>query len=509
MASAHDDSGTIYYVVCMGIMTTCVTSFLFLCQKCCGVICANIGSVFFQLLAERLDLYEEDFKETTNLNAIPRIFDQLGLRTRRRVWMHEANAQTGDGQQWGWLRLPTKSYWLKFLSVCSVTHYVYIPHHLTDVCGVGPTKFFQTLINMSNASTTAELSEEQLESLRRELGIGDAWTQADMICTLWERRILCSCMLVVCYILVVPHQILIITSVLLFLCMLLAIGSRILLWCPRAASHLRAASHDIEHGLVSDDRAYQLMEDPDDLPMLAAERDHLEWISAERHHLERHAVGIGSSGDVHPTVEAEDLVAAEQIYSVVGLPKMHWYEVLTQRAVAPLPDEMIVEFKAVAQMYAVPLRPDFMHYLAQRTLIPNGAALQMVCHNPMTEPHLTQIYANFQKGVKRDNFLIVILPPLPLFNLGLTSHETPRARTAKSAQFIGTVGDFQTLLLQMTALMHKLVFIFPVEDTGQQEPTILNRWAFDWPARAHHSESERDIWIASKHVLGEDNCHWL
>ena len=96
----------------------------------------------------------------------------MGPQTFKVVWNHDANAQTGDFVQYGWLRLPTKSYVLRFLAVCGVTHYVYIPFDLKSVEIVGPAHAIRTLVDMSNLAATTSLTPEQLAILRQEFGMG-------------------------------------------------------------------------------------------------------------------------------------------------------------------------------------------------------------------------------------------------------------------------------------------------------------------------------------------------
>ena len=153
----------------------------------------------------------------------------------------------------------------------------------------------------------------------------------------------------------------------------------------------------------------------------------------------------------------------------------------------------IVNFAAEARMYAVKMQPNFVHYLAERTFIPDDALLHICMYNPLIDPYFTEIYKNFQKGVGRDNLLLIILPPLANFDACLQTGNLPRARTADCTQFVGTLGDYEMLLLQMTAgFMRKLVFVFPIdEDT-----------------HSYHADRPFQIWVSTARVLGESNCFW-
>ena len=143
-------------------------------------------------------------------------------------------------------------------------------------------------------------------------------------------------------------------------------------------------------------------------------------------------------------------------------------------------------------MYAIKMQPDFVHYLAERTIILENALLHVCVYNPLIDPYLTEIYQNFQKGVDRENLLLIILPPLANFVACLQTANFPRTRTATSTQFVGTLGDYETLLLQMTAgFMRKLVFVLPIDDT------------------THSSDvASSQIWMSTVRVLGKPNCFW-
>ena len=119
------DNDAVYWLIIATSISSVTSALLFLFQKCCGQFWGNVDALWFQRFAAWLELRSETFQEVTNLFTFPRIFRQMGLDTFQVVWMHDANAQTGDFIQWGWLRLPTKSYVIRCLSVCGITHYVF------------------------------------------------------------------------------------------------------------------------------------------------------------------------------------------------------------------------------------------------------------------------------------------------------------------------------------------------------------------------------------------------
>ena len=175
------------------------------------------------------------------------------------------------------------------------------------------------------------------------------------------------------------------------------------------------------------------------------------------------------------------------VYSLL-LARGHYFEVVKQALVTSR-QECIVNFGAVARMYAVQMHPNFVHYLAERTVIPEKAVLHICVYNPLIDPYLTDIYQNFQKGVDRENLLLIVLPPLPSFEACLQTPTMQRARIASSTQFVGTQADYETLLMQMTAgFMRKLVFVLPI-DENTPEP----------------GDCTWQVWVSSVRVLGHSH----
>ena len=107
----------------------------------------------------------------------------------------------------------------------------------------------------------------------------------------------------------------------------------------------------------------------------------------------------------------------------------------------------------------------------------------------MIDPYLTEIYQNFQKGVDRDNFLLIILPPLEKFNASLVSPALARNNT----KVVASLSDYETLLLQMTSgFMRNIAFVLPLGEFDSSEAGTTS-----------------GVWVSSKRVLGEENCYWV
>ena len=368
--------------------------------------------------------------------------------------------------------MPTKSYIIAFLAVCGVTHYVYIPYDQKHITIVGPSAAIATLIDLSNVATTTRLTETQLATLRNAFGMGDAWTTADTLVTLWERRFL-FCIAIACSMVLWRLPRIIAESVVVLAGVgctwkYIARGVRtVLLHIPR------------RRGLVFRDVTMEVATTDSELGTGVPESI-VPYQSLEIELSAAPAMLLQTTPQIYGS--------REHVYSVMAA-RSYYYEVVAQRPVTTRHDEVIVRFEEKAQMHAVKPRSNFVHYLAERTIIPDDASLHICVHNPMVEPYLTELYQNFQKGVDRQNLLLVILPPLFHFDASMGSPRMMRTRTSQSTQFVATLSDFESLLLQMTAgFMPRVVFILPI-DQGS-------------------TSSDMEVWKSCERVLGADNCHW-
>ena len=493
MVATYVDNSAIYWLILATGISGLTSSLLYLCQRSCTDYWHNVGSICWQRLSSLAGLREETFQQVTNLLIFPRIFEQLGLQTFQMIWKHDANAQTRDCVQWGWFRLPSKSFVISFLSLCGVTHYVYIPMDLKYMTIVGPVEAIILLVDLSNVAATTRLNEFQLDSLRQALGLGDAWTEADELFTRWERRVAC-CMLLVCYI-SLPAWVSLSTALGLGMCLFavsavcrfwraaMATASSLWYYLPRlplstgVGSQLERELEDLHEELSQGLVEQVVIETGADISL-----EEEFWGAADDNSEASEIMHLPGSRDTQN--------ARAILYSLV-LARGFFFEVVKQIWVTPCLEEMMVRFADSAQVYALPTQPNFVHYLAERTAVSDNASLHICVYNPLLDPYLAHIYQNFQKGVDRENVVMVILPPLMSLDESLTSRSTVRARTADCTQFVGQLIDMELLLLQMTAgHMPKLVFVLPTD-------------AFPPP-----SQQETNLWVAFKRVLGEVNCHW-
>ena len=380
------------------------------------------------------------------------------------------------------MRLPTKSYVLTFQAVCGVTHYVYIPFDLKTVEVVGPAEAIRTLVDMSNLAATSSLDEAQLRVLRRAFGFGNTWTTADKKCVLWERRLVLVAVIITTLWVACVVQLRLVS----FIAGVLGVAALAMAVCM-LSSRLRPRRYrsnmvvDMEVALTG--ASVSSSTRVPSAPPNSATETHTPNVVSEVPDSNTSTTASGC-----PRNEIDD--SNSVVYSLL-LARGHYFEVVKQAFVTPRLDS-ILNFGTVARMYAVKMQPNFVHYLAERTVIPEKALLHICVYNPLIDPYLTDIYQNFQKGVDRENLLLIVLPPLLNFEACLQTSNMQRTRTASSTQFVGTLGDYETLLLQMTAgFMRRLVFVLP---TDENTPNPGDR---AW-----------QVWVSSVRVLGQSNCVW-
>ena len=166
MGNSHEDDRFIQWWILSICVSSVITTGLYLLQRCGGNCLQNVVAVLFQYFAAKLEIREETFNQVTNQLTFPRMLQQLELQSFRVLWMHDANAQTGDYVQWGWFRLPTRSYMISIFALFGVTHYVWIPSDLQSMVIVGPVEGIATLIDLSNVCPTSRLNQSQVLLLR-------------------------------------------------------------------------------------------------------------------------------------------------------------------------------------------------------------------------------------------------------------------------------------------------------------------------------------------------------
>ena len=363
------DEVAVYWLVIATSISALTSAVLYILGRCCAGFASNVGSVCFQAFAKRLDIREETFNQVTNLLVIPRLLSKLQIRSYRVVWTHDANAQTGDFVQWGWMRIPSKSWVLSLLSTFGVTHYVYVHHDLKTVRIVGPRIAVAALVDMSNVASTTSLTQGQLRELREAFGLDETHTtEADKRCMQWQRRVsCCTCLCMVdlwlifgrttFWLQVVAGSVQIVIGIVaVFQC-----TGQSCKWrgeqpaqrndsdfhCP-----LLLTSDDVEQGAHSAE------------PGAFADLGNGEVCEV------RHAFGQEEKRNT-PHVDEES-----QRYSVL-IARVYYYEVVAQTTMRSAAAEKMMHFGDSAKLYTMSIQPNFVRFVAERTMIHRQEALQI------------------------------------------------------------------------------------------------------------------------------------
>jgi len=181
------ESGIWWLILGTGV-STLLSAFLYGAGSVFTGLTSRIKDILFQYIARRFDISEHTFVNLSNMTTLPRLLEQLGLRTYRYMWLHEANADANDSVQHGYIRIPTKSYFGKFLAFAHISHYIWISHDLDKLYIVGPSVTVNAFIRMSNVAATRAMTPAERADLRRNFGMHDATTDFDTKFIRMERR---------------------------------------------------------------------------------------------------------------------------------------------------------------------------------------------------------------------------------------------------------------------------------------------------------------------------------
>ena len=172
----------------LGTITGTITSTLL---HCVGNVFNNLKLTtqhfISQYLSKRFDISSHTFKNMSNAATIPRLLEQIDLRTYEYMWLHEANAAANDSVQHGYIRLPTKSAICKFLAFCHISHYIWISSDLQTLHIVGPSVSVNNLVKMSNQAATRRMNAEEIQSLKTAFGCDGCVTDVEAAFIRYER----------------------------------------------------------------------------------------------------------------------------------------------------------------------------------------------------------------------------------------------------------------------------------------------------------------------------------
>ena len=484
-SACMSDDNAVYWLILGTGISTLVSAVFYIIQGACSQVLHNLRAHCWQYLASRLDVRAESFEKLSNGVVYPRILQQLGLNSYKVIYLHDANAQTGDCVQWGWMRLPTKSWMLTFLSFSGVSHYAYIHHDLRSMEIVGPAAGIRALVAVSSTAATSRLAPEDLTFLKEAMGMGESMTHADRSCVQWEK-----CFLVGLFIF---GALLGLLHLMLGLCQ--ALGLSVLAFslfvfavywkqcCCGTCNIVLDELWSLRSQIAQDENSMSFVEEP----LLY---DHESFDSGDVMAADSTAT-IGSAFNASEVEAFQEntinLVARVNVLTA----RSHFYEPVRSFEVAPVVGTPLIQFKHSPQVVAVKARSDLISFLSARTEIPIGAALHICVYNPMIDPYLIEICENFKKGVDVENLLMVVLPHLHSLSCELNDSSRLRNHTQHTTQYVTTSLDFEVMLMQMACgIFRNLVFVLPVDGRTSDSPV------------------DEVTWQACCHVYGQEFCHW-
>ena len=168
------------------LVTTSVGFCTYFIQNCFKRCWDGVHSAIFQLISTRFDLAEVTLHDTGCEKVIARILWQIGLDTRRYVYIHDANMTSGDQMMVGIIRLPTKSWFLWCLALLEISHFIWIKDNVKTILYVGPRAGVDTLLDVANKTKNRSPRPAEIENIQTAFR-GDNFTIT--ACVYFERRI--------------------------------------------------------------------------------------------------------------------------------------------------------------------------------------------------------------------------------------------------------------------------------------------------------------------------------
>ena len=489
----------------LGTITGAVTSSLLHCvSDVFSTLKLTIQQFTFQYLAKRFDLSKHTFKRMSNAGTIPRLLEQIDLRTYEYMWLHEANAAANDSVQHGYIRLPTKSAICKLLAFCQISHFIWINSDLQTINIVGPSVCVNTLVQMSNQAATRRMNTNEIHLLKRAFGCDGYVTDVEASFIRYERYTLLTVTGgALCLTLFVRQKLLCLLVILLLFCTVYHTWDIITACSFKAFAgsiwnklRLNCGSRDLVHVELY----HPIIESRHVLGNIEDDGEELASISDSVH--EEPSATLISDVIQEMSTDTEDSIISETnaltvsaegshatIYSLV-LSVEYYYEVMQQIPISASYGGQISSSSAVS-MYAIPQCKNFTDCIASMVL---SKSLVYVCvYNPMTDPPLFMLRDLISKGQKSSPiFLIIILPSMDLLERAFKDQCEFRICNQKCSQFIATFSDFDDLLRKASTgyLLQELAFVIPIASGINDEELQGNQ-----------------IWKSARAVFGNDSCH--
>ena len=444
-----------------------LTTVLHICLHCfgtCGSICE---SSLFSFCSRTLDIRSDRLWQVRNIHVIPRILHALDVKTGCVVWSHEANAATGNNVQWGYHRLPSKSWLISLLSFFSITHYVDVPYNLKEIKIVGPVDATIELIRLSQElGSNDPVDFADLNPLKYKLGIGPGNnTKADKICRRIESGafgisigiICCICMF---WFSPVSRRFFL-GSVLLLACLLF-----VRFYCGGCAGWSLLHRPVLEQIADVDSRELRLLSD-NQIPEVPD------------------AVGVQEGPDTATLLSSddspEDVISCSLMYV---REQKHFYTAKTLKVLKSV--SLDLEFDTCVRLYAVRIKTErtqnCVYEYISRVPLEANFALHVLVHNPLYDPTFSLLCEDLTSGAQQQNCLLVVWPRLETLDAFLTSQQSLVLHTT-----MRTLCDFECMLMQISSgILPSLIIVMPVM-----------------------SLPDCETWKSAQWCLGQNNCVYL
>ena len=466
MGNENDTMRWLFFGILVSVVTPTI---LYIWNKCCGVIYSSVHSLLFQTVAARFGVSEHTFEGVSNIPAITRLLRQLGMRTHRFRWHHDANADTDDSYQVGTLRLPTQSWVLWLLAMLDITHYIWVKDDGSAIVITGPTEAVHALLLVSNLAANRRPTEKEVQELRFALGLDPSENPTEQRCVLLERLLATSVLLVIAVLLGWwPART---ASILCCIMGLAGLICVVFAYCMQLNNAL-ISSEDIRRRfclflrypmcvgrLPSEDAGARLLDMQQDATdgateLVASRVDAPLPAQVPQGHV-RTLDHQSASTLAHPCCRRYSIVVA----------RCSWFEVLMQKE---MDEEVTLELQDIVpsatgpKLFAMPQRPSLFNEIVRR--VGTGGDLLYICvHNPMVEVNLVEL-ADLLRKADKGIILVIVLPVLEHLEQALASNPSAVARlhANKESRYVATLADMSTWLMVLsTGIFPNIIVILP------------------------------------------------
>ena len=443
----------------------------------------------FQLVSHRFDLAEHRLDNTNNIVVITRLLQQIGLDTRRYVWTHDANAESGDKMMVGVVRIPTHSWFLWTLALLEITHYIWIKDDGLELVFVGPSSVEEILLRIANQTNTRQANDAELEEIQKAV-LGRRAQESSCLC--WERVIASLGLgaLLVYLVHASPSKAMHVIAFICCGCLLsTAVLHRMRQPLQRCMHRLRA--HSISWQRLRNHTRIGGNADPRALlpacvvELVEAEEGQAKPEGEDSVHLENaHQVSLEDAPNLVENLGVQTLVQNLQhqgptTCSMVTV-RHTWFEVGANKVVEDahhqdiaVPETCVPVIYAISIAHALPL------CIAARVKREHGCVPYICPHNPMSDVPVFDMTALIQKS-SLTVMLVLILPPAEAMDEAL-ANSTARMHGLKETRYLHQAVDWIPWLFKLASgvVCSRIAVVLPFMDESLLTETRLWRDAVE------------------------------